>query len=258
MAVVERIKGKGVDIRSQSEEARGPTLKNPAQAIGSVNVSNEMHHAVAVGARHDAGLDDVDGARDGGGNETGDEGGGEVSGEVVLEGRVHEQQALGDVVAGELAGRHEGGAGAVGPPAAEPAAEALLAGHADHAVHGVPVVPPLGGREGGVVLHADVDDVGKVARDAAHHAGAHGQPDESRKRRLVPAARDVGLELLVDAEPHRRVRELPEERGRETVVETFRAVGLDNVHKRAAHRLGRVALAHLKPDLPGEKEKKKV
>lgn len=207
-----------------------------------------------VGRGHDAGLDDVDGAGGRGGSQAGEEGGGEVGGEVVAHGGVVHEDTFEGVVGGELPGGHDGGAAAVGEPPAEEAQGPLLAGHAGHAVDGVAVVAALGGRQGGVMLHAHVENVGEVARDAAEEAGPHGHGDEGREGRFAAGgqgARVTRLELLVDAEPDRRVGELPQERGRDAAVEGQRAVVLDDVDKGAAHVFGRVALAHLQTDLRG-------
>ena len=93
-------------------------------------------------------------------------------------------RGLEPVVARELRRRHEHGAQAVGPHAAEEAAPAFFAGHAEQAVEGVVVVPALRRGQSGVVLHADVEDVGRVAGYAAEETrgGCHGDEGEEGGR----------------------------------------------------------------------------
>lgn len=173
--------------------------------------------------------------------------------EGIAHGGVVQQQALKGIVRGQLPGRHDRRATAIGQPAAEPAQGALLPGHADHAVDGVLVVAALGVRQRGVVLHAHVDDIGEVASDAADEARGHGHADERWERGLLAAVRAgvALLDLLVDAEAGGRVGELAEQRGRDASVEAEGAIVLEDVGKGAAHGFGGVGFARLKADLGG-------
>lgn len=260
----EHTKGVGffVNLRAKTQEAGHPALEHPADTLGSVDVSYKMQDALLVRRGHDTSLDDIDGARCRGSSQASQERRSEVRGEGVAHRGVVQQQALEGVVRGELAGGHDGSTTTIGQPAAEPAQGALLPGHADHAVEGVLVVAALGRRQGGVVLHAHVDHVGKVAGNAADETRADGHGYQRGERRLFTAVPgDVALlDLLVDAEPGGRVRELAEQRRRDAAVEAERSIVFHDVDKGAAHGLGRIGLASLQADLVSrglEEEEKK-
>ena len=76
------------------------------------------------------------------------------------------------VVGGELTCGHETCADAVGTDTSEAVAPSsgLVDSHLIEALKGVSVVSTLGGGEGAVILHADVEDVGGVAGDAAKNS----------------------------------------------------------------------------------------
>lgn len=169
--------------------------------------------------------------------------------QVVAERGVVNQEPLKGIICGKLAGRHDGGAARVGEPAPKVAREPFLARHADHAVDSVLVISALGGRESGIVLHAHVEDVGKVARDAAEEARGDGHGCQSGKGGFAAGAGVARLELFVDAEADGRIGELAHERGRDTRVEAADTVVAENLYKGAAHVLGGVALPCLQSDL---------
>lgn len=172
-------------VWAQTDEAGDPAAKGPGEAFAAVDAGEEGNEAgrLGVGGAHEAGLDDVDGAADRRGDEAGQEGGGEVGGEVVWleEGRVRDQRAFEAVVRGQLRGCHEQRAEAVGPDAAEERADAFFARHADKPVNGVSVVASFREWEGGVVLHAHVEHVGRIACYAAEEARCRGDGHKGRE-----------------------------------------------------------------------------
>lgn len=174
---------RGNRMGPQPHKTRHPPPKYPADAFIPDRPGQQRQHAPLrprrpLDAAHDARLDHIDGTAHRRGHEPGQQGRREVGRRVVPHRCPGQQGALEGVVAGELAGRHEDGAQAVRPDAAPEAAPAFLARHADEAVDGVAVVAALGGWQGGVVLHAHVEDVGWVAGDAAEEAGGAGHGDE--------------------------------------------------------------------------------
>lgn len=165
-------------VRAQTDETGNPALEDPAQTFLGGDLRDECNDALLRVGAHDSSLDDIDGGADGGGDEASHDGRGEVGGQVVAEVGALQEFFLENVVAGQLRGGHENGADAVGPHAAEEAAHAFVFDHARETVDGVLVVSALLGREGGVVLHADVEDVGGVACDAAQETGGGGHGDQ--------------------------------------------------------------------------------
>ena len=136
-----------------------------------------------------------------------------MSRQIVLRGRMLQHRALEPIVAGQLRGRHEHGPHAVGPHAAEEAAPAFFARHADQAVDGVVVVSALGRGKRGVVLHAYVEDVGRVAGYAAQEAGGGCHGDEGGEGGRGFGGGEGFFEFFVDAEAGCAVGELAEEGG---------------------------------------------
>lgn len=202
-------------MRAQPDETRHPSSKHPRDAFRSVHVDQQGPHAFALLGAHDARLDDVHGAADGGGDEAGQEAGAEVRGEVIVQWRVGEYESLEAVVRGELGCRHQDRTHAVRQYAPEKGPPSFLPCHAHQAVDGVFVVAAGGGGQGGVVLHADVEDVGGVAGDAAEEAGGGCHGDEGGEGRGCSGGGGGGFELFVDAEAGGGVGQLAEEGGRE-------------------------------------------
>lgn len=248
-----------INLRAKSQEAGDPALEHPANSLGSVDVAYQMEDALLMRRGHDTRLDNINWACCGRRSQASQERSRKVRCQGIAHGGVVQQQALEGIVRGQLPGRHDRRATAIGQPAAEPAHGALLPGHADHAVDGVLVVTALGVGQRGVVLHAHVDDIGEVAGDAAHEARGHGHADERRERRLLAAVgADVTLlDLLVDAEAGGRVGELAEQRGRDAGVEAEGAIVLEDVGKGAAHGFRGIGFARLEADLGGLRSQKR-
>ncbi len=190
----------GHRVRAQPHKAGHPAPEHPPNAFTLDRPAQQPEQALRLLGAHDARLDHVDGTADGGRDEAREQGGGKVRRQVVVERGVGQQGALEAVVAGELAGRHEHGAHAVGPHAPPEAPPAFLSRHAEEAVDGVFVVASLVGGEGGVVLHADVEHVGGVAGDAAEEAGGAGHGNEGGEGGGGAGGREGFFELGVDAE----------------------------------------------------------
>lgn len=160
-----------------------------------------------------------------------------------------DQGRLDAVVGGELGGGHEDGAHAVWPDAAEEGFHTFFFGHADEAVDGVLVVPPVCCWERCIVLHADVEHIGWVAHDAAEEAGGRGDGDQEWHLRRAAWCGQALLELFVDTEAGCRVCDLAKEGGRETGVETCKAIVLYDMDKGRYHSLWCSWCAGLEADL---------
>ncbi len=102
-----------------------------------------------------------------------------------------QQHSLERIVRSQLRRRHQQCARAVGPDAAPEARDAFFAAHAEEAADGVVVVTPFGGGESGIVLHANVENVGWIAGDAAEEAGKRGEGDEGGEGGVVGGGGEV-------------------------------------------------------------------
>lgn len=154
-------------MRAQPHKTRHPPPKHPAHALDPIDPAQQPPQPLLLLRGHDPRLHHVHGTTDRGSDKPGQETGAEMRGKIILERGSREDDALAAIVTRELARGHEHGAHAVGQDAAEERAPAFVAGHADEAVERVGVVAAGGRGEGGVVLHADVEDVGGVAGYAA-------------------------------------------------------------------------------------------
>ena len=67
------------------------------------------------------------------------------------------------IIGSELGRCHKDGPHAIWPDAAEETTPALLACHTDEAIDGMLIISALGSREGGVMLHSDVQNVCGIA-----------------------------------------------------------------------------------------------
>lgn len=172
-----------------------------------------------------------------------------MCGQGIPQRSVIHQEPLEGIVRRQLTCRHDGRAAAVGQPASEPAHGAFLARHANHAVDGMLVVAPVVGGQRGIMLHAHVEDVGKVAGNAAQEARGDGHGGKNGEGGLAAGPRVAGLEFFVDTESDGRVGQLAEEGGGYAAVEGERAVCLDDVDECPAHGFRRIAFAHLQSDL---------
>lgn len=201
-------------MRAHADEARHPTLKHPAQALGLGDIRDEADDALVLGGAHDARLDHVDGRADGGGHEARHEGRREVRRQVVLQRRAVQQQPLEDVVRGQLAHRHEHRPRRVGPHPAPEAPDAFFARHAHEPVECVLVLASLLQRERRVVLHAHVEDVAGVADYAADEARGRGHGYEGEEGGFLLCGGEAVFEGFVDAEARHAVGHLAQLGGR--------------------------------------------
>lgn len=167
-------------VRSQSDEARYPALEDPAQAFFGCDACDETHDALLCVSAHHASLDHVHRTADCGRDETGHDRGGEMRGEIVTQVGALQELLLEDVVTCELRRGHEDCADAVGPNAAEQAAHAFVFDHTRESIDGVLVVATLFRWEGSIVLHAHVEDISRVAGNAAQESGCRGHCDQGR------------------------------------------------------------------------------
>lgn len=87
-------------------------------------------------------------------------------------------ETLETVIGRELGSRNQECTEAVWPNAAEEGAPAFFARHADESVDGMLVITSVLGGESSVVLHADVDDIGRVAGHAAKEARGRSHGDK--------------------------------------------------------------------------------
>ena len=133
-------------LRAQPHEAGHPAAEAPRDTLLPRDVSQQRDNASArvlgPGA-HDPRLDHVNGAANGRGDEAGGRAGQEVGGGIVAHTETLQARLLECVVAGELAGRHERRADAVGPDPLGEAGGAFVAHHADQPVERMCVVASL-------------------------------------------------------------------------------------------------------------------
>ena len=202
-------------MRAQTHKTRHPPAKHPPHPLHPKHPPQQPPQPFLLRRRHDTRLNNIHGAANRRRHEPGQKTGAEMRVQVIVQGRARQDQRFEPVVGGQLRSGHEDGAHAVGGDAPEKGARAFLAGHADEAVEGVGVVAAVGGGEGGVVLHADVEDVGGVAGDAAEEAGGGGHGDEGGEGGGGGGGCEGGFEFFVDAEAGGGVGYLAEEGGGE-------------------------------------------
>lgn len=200
-------------MRAKSNEARNPTSEHPTHAFGPVDVGQDPRQPFTLLGAHHARLDHIDGAADRGRNKPSQKRSREMRRQVILERSIGEKDPLEAIVRGQLAGRHQDRAHAVRPHAPEQAPPAFFASHAHEPVDGVLVVAPILRHERGVVLHADVEDVGGIAGDAAEEAGCAGHGDEGGEGGCREGGGEDVFEFFVDAEAGGAVGQLAEEGG---------------------------------------------
>jgi len=208
----------GDRVRAQSNEARNPTFEHPAHAFGPIDVGQQPRQPFTLLCAHHTRLDHVDGAADRRRDEASQERRGKMRRQVVLERRMSEKHSLEAIVRSQLAGRHQHRAHAVRPHPPEQAPPSFFARHADDPVNGMLVVAPVLRRERGVMLHADVEDVGGIAGHAAEEAGCAGHGDEGGEGRRGEGGGEDFFEFFVDAEAGGAVGQLAEDGGGELVL----------------------------------------
>lgn len=172
----------GNGMRTKTDEARHPTTESPCQAFLAADITQKTNDALTTAlrmrSRHNASLDHVHRAADSGSNEARHERGCEVCAQIISHASLLNTQALECIVRSELRGSHEDCAGGVRPHSAEERTESLCSGHLNDSLDCVSVVAALGGREGCIVLHADVHNIGWVSCNAADESGGGGHANE--------------------------------------------------------------------------------
>ena len=97
-----------------------------------------------------------------------------MRGPIVPHAGFPDKQRLEKIVRRKLRSRHQHRAETIWPYSAKQRARAFFPRHADQAVESIFVIATLRGRKGRVVLHANVDYVGRVAGNAAEESGRRG------------------------------------------------------------------------------------
>lgn len=134
--------------------------------------------------------------------------------QVVGHVEVVETDMFEGVVGRELRARHEHGACRVRPDAAEYRGGTFFADHAHEAVEGMFIVALLFGRQSGVRLHAHVQDVAGIAREAAEEARGGGHKDEVEEGMLGFRVRrgrgwsEARFEVFIYAKAHGGIGQL--------------------------------------------------
>jgi len=99
-----------------------------------------------------------------------------------------------------LGGGHEHGTHTIRAPASHQTSPTLLSRHSYQPVHGILVIPTLGRRKRGVVLHAYVQHVSGVSGNTAQEAGGGGHGDERGKGGGGAGGGEGRFKFLVNAE----------------------------------------------------------
>ena len=224
-------------LRAQPHKTRHPPSKDPKHALGRIRLVQQIHDTALALRAHDPRLDHIDRRADTRRDKPGPETREEVRQRVVRQAQGVDAHVLEGVVAGELAGRHEAGADGIGRDAPEQTRRPLLAHHAHEPVPRPLVVALLLRGEARVGLHAHVQDVARVADDAAGEAGraGHGDQVEEGLALLRVGGGEAEFQVFVDAEADGRVGELAEEGCGEAGVEAGEALGADDVDEGAEH-----------------------
>ena len=80
------------------------------------------------------------------------------------------QKRFETIVGSKLGRCHKYGTHTIRPYTTEETTPAFLTGHSDKTIDGMAVVSPLGGRQGRVMLHSNVEDVRGIASYATEEA----------------------------------------------------------------------------------------
>ena len=196
-------------VRAQAYKAGEPTSKGPSDTFLSIYTGEQGENALLSMCTHDPGLNNIHRTAHGCGHEPGQDTGTEVGGEAIFHASLFQQDPFEGIVASQLACRHEDGSHAVGNNASEETSPSFFSDHPYHAFYCVLVISTLRLGEGAIVLHSDVEYIGRISGYAAQKAGGASHGDQGREGWLVAGGCEGLLELRVDAEAGGGVGELP-------------------------------------------------
>ena len=154
-------------MRPQPDKTRYPPPKHPSHALSFVYTPQQTNQPLFLLGAHHPRLNHIYRTAYRRRHKPSCETRREMRRQVIRRGRMRQQHSFEPIIARKLRRGHEHCAHTVRPDPAEETAPAFFARHTDQAVEGVVVVPAFGAGQGGVVLHADVENIGRVASYAA-------------------------------------------------------------------------------------------
>ena len=186
---------------SQAYETRHPTPEHPSSTLKSINPLQQCRQALAFCRAHHACFDYIHRTADCRRDKPSQHTRAEVRGEIIGHRCTREQETFETVIARQLACCHENGAHAVGPHAPEQCLPPLLPCHFYQAIDGAGVVSASGGRESSVVLHTDIEHVGRVTGYTTEKTRGRGDREQGRQRGCSEGRGCGGFfKFFVDAE----------------------------------------------------------